>query len=146
MCLFDPLVMFPFLLRCLNAYADPNYLSKCPRSFEEEIEASLESNNDSLLSPLLTPREILSQFPPTFLFTSDTDPCLDETVSFSNKLIQSGMKDVTLDIREGLPHGFLSYIAMSVECRNALNEITNQLKGLLRLKTEPFVNFKLKIN
>jgi hypothetical protein len=74
------------------------------------------------------------------------DPCLDETVSFSNNLIQSGMKYVTLDIREGLPHGFLSYIAMSVECRNALNEITNQLKGLLRLKTEPFVNFKLKIN
>jgi hypothetical protein len=36
------------------------------------------------------------------------------------------MIDVMLDITEGLP----SYTAMSVECWNALDEITNQLKDL----------------
>ena len=34
-CLIDPLVMFPSLLRCLNCYADPDYLKSCPRTYEE---------------------------------------------------------------------------------------------------------------
>ena len=34
-CLIDPLVMFPSLLRCLNCYADPEYLKSCPRTYEE---------------------------------------------------------------------------------------------------------------
>merc|ERR1711862_227551 len=29
--LIDPLLMFGILLRCLNAYQDPNYLNTCPR-------------------------------------------------------------------------------------------------------------------
>ena len=34
-CLIDPLVMFPSLLRCLNCYADPDYAKSCPRTYEE---------------------------------------------------------------------------------------------------------------
>ncbi len=33
--LIDPLVMLPFLMRCLNSYADPEYASTSPRSYEE---------------------------------------------------------------------------------------------------------------
>lgn len=32
-CMLDPLVMFPCLLRCLNAYADKDYKDTCPRTF-----------------------------------------------------------------------------------------------------------------
>ena len=37
-CLIDPLVMFPSLLRCLNCYADPDYMESCPRTYEEGSE------------------------------------------------------------------------------------------------------------
>lgn len=39
-CLLDPLVMFPCLLRCLNSYSDPDYLKSCPRSFAKGMEDS----------------------------------------------------------------------------------------------------------
>ena len=35
LCLIDPLLMFPCLLRCLNSYADEKYRESCPRSFRE---------------------------------------------------------------------------------------------------------------
>lgn len=36
------------------------------------------------------------------------DPCLDDCVEFAKKL-QRLDKEVTLDILEGLPHGFLNF-------------------------------------
>jgi len=33
--LFDPIVLFPCLLRCINAYADADYIKSCPRSYVE---------------------------------------------------------------------------------------------------------------
>jgi acetyl esterase/lipase len=125
--------MFPFLLRCLNAYADPGYRDSLPRKFVDELEASIPRNSDPLLSPLLTPEEILARFPPTLLIVSDMDPCLDETVVFSNRLIQSGVPEVRLEIFEGLPHGFFSYSGMSGQCLEALNEATEKLKIWLKL-------------
>ena len=133
--LLDPLVVFPFLLRCLNAYSDPDYKSSLPRSFADEVEASLtlQGNTDAYLSPLLTSEEILSQFPATVLLVSDMDPCLDETVAFCNRLIRAGVPRVQLEIIEGLPHGFFSYSGMSSECHEALNEATKRLQVFLGL-------------
>ena len=84
--LIDPLGRFPFLLRCMNAYTDPNYTRTCPRTYEEELDASLTPINDPLLSPLLASTEILSKFPSTYIFTSTMDSCLDESIEFSNIL------------------------------------------------------------
>ena len=47
---------------------------------------------DPLLSPLLTSTELLRSFPPVTLVSTDIDPCLDETVAFSNKLVDAGTK------------------------------------------------------
>ena len=133
--LLDPLVVFPYLLRCLNAYSDPGYSSSLPRSFAEEVEASmaLQTNTDDYLSPLFTAEEILSQFPATILVVSDVDPCLDESVAFCNRLIRAGVPGVELEVFEGLPHGFFSYSGMSSECHEALNEATKRLKAFLGL-------------
>ncbi|XP_059082509.1 hormone-sensitive lipase-like [Tigriopus californicus] len=128
-CLLDPLVMFPCLLRCLNCYADPNYMSTCPRTFVQELE-SCQNYTDPLLSPLLTSPELLSLFPPTSLFSSDIDPCLDETVSFSNKLMTAGIK-VTLEVLSGLPHGFLSLTGMSKDCALAVEHITEKMRDIV---------------
>ena len=37
----------------------PDYKSKCPRTFQEEIDSSCERNDDPLLSPLFTPQGYL---------------------------------------------------------------------------------------
>lgn len=37
------------------------------------------------------------------------DPCLDDCIMFAKKLKSLG-KSVSLDILEGLPHGFLSFV------------------------------------
>lgn len=133
--LLDPLVVFPYLLRCLNAYSDPCYSDTLPRSFAQELEASLalQMNTDPYLSPLLTSEEILAQFPATVLLVSDMDPCLDETVAFCNRLIRAGVTEVELEVIEGLPHGFFSYSGMSIECHEALDEATKRLQAFLGL-------------
>jgi hormone-sensitive lipase len=83
------------------------------------------------MSPLLIPSQVCSLFPPTHLFSTDVDPCLDETVAFSDKLIRGGASRVTLDVLGGLPHGFLSLNGLSHECRIAVDLVTFKLKELL---------------
>ena len=83
------------------------------------------------MSPLLIPTRVCSQFPPIHLFSTDVDPCLDETIAFSNKLLRGGAPRVTLDVLGGLPHGFLSLNGMSAECKTAVDLLTLKLKELL---------------
>ena len=89
--LLDPLGMFPFLLRCMNSYTDVDYVTSCPRTYEDELHACLVPNRDPLVSPLLTPPETLAQLPKTYLFSSTIDTCLDESIEFSNKLMDVGV-------------------------------------------------------
>ena len=129
--LLDPLAMFPFLLRCMNAYTDPFYQQSCPRTYEEELDASLNTNQDPLMSPLLASLKTLSLFPRTHIFSSTMDTCLDECVEFTNKLKKAGAGYISLDIFEGLPHGFMSLNGLSEECQNAVSSITQHIKSTL---------------
>ena len=43
--LIDPLLMFGILLRCLNAYQDPNYLNTCPRTINDELRMTRSIND-----------------------------------------------------------------------------------------------------
>ena len=127
--LLDPLAMFPFLLRCMNAYSDPSYKKSLPRTYQEEVDASLIAKLDPFMSPLLASLKILSQFPNTHIFSSTMDTCLDECIEFSNKLTKAGAEHVSLDIFEGLPHGFMSLNTLSKECQNAVTSITSHIKS-----------------
>ena len=129
MSLLDPLAMFPLLLRCMNAYTDVNYLKSCPRAYEDEIRACAVPNRDPLVSPLLASPETLAQFPKTYLFSSTSDPCLDETIEFSNKLLDVGVP-VSLQVFQVLPQAFLSLNSMSNECQKAVDVVSNSLKSL----------------
>ena len=122
-CLFDPLVMFPFLLRCLNSYADQDYHSN--RTFVEELEGC-KNYNDPLLSPLIIPDDTLAKFPPVHLITTDIDPCLDEVIAMSNRLVKVGNPQ-TLEVIEGLPHGFLSLNAISSMAQQSVDDIGKKL-------------------
>ncbi len=50
------------------------------------------SYSDPLLSPLLASHDLIHSFPPTYLISTDIDPCLDESIAFSNKLVKAGVK------------------------------------------------------
>lgn len=128
--LLDPLGMFPFLLRCMNSYTDAEYMNSCPRTYEEELEKCVNNQTrDPLISPLFASMEAFSQFPQTCLFSSTIDTCLDETIEFSNKLVDAGVP-VSLHVFQDLPHGFLSLNSSSTECQRAVNVIAGKLKTL----------------
>jgi len=130
LCLLDPLLMLGILIRCLNAYQDPNYLKTCPRSFNQELEQA-KSVNDIFLSPLLAGKDLLQYFPRTEIIVSDLDPCLDENVEFSNKLSDAGV-DVNMEVVPGLPHGFLAFSQLSSECQLGVEHVTSILKKLVK--------------
>ena len=133
-CLFDPIVMFPFLLRCLNSYADKDYKATCPRTFVQELDGC-KTYNDPLLSPLIIPDDLLVKFPPVHLITTDIDPCLDEVVTMSNRLVDVGNK-VTLEVLQGLPHGFLSLNAISKMAQETVDAIAEKIKLIFYPLTE----------
>ena len=128
--LLDPLGMFPFLLRCMNSYTDSEYMKSFPRTYEEELEKCIENpTRDPLISPMFASQDTISQFPRTSLFSSTIDTCLDESIEFSNKLVDAGVP-VSLHVFQDLPHGFLSLNSSSKECQKAVNVISDQLKVL----------------
>ena len=47
---------------------------------------------DPLLSPLLASHDMIHALPPTHLISTDIDPCLDESIAFSNKLVKAGVR------------------------------------------------------
>ena len=128
--LMDPLLMFGILLRCMNAYQDPNYLKTCPRCINQEL-MQAQSTNDIFLSPLLAGKDLLQYFPKTVIIVSDLDPCLDENVQFSSKLSDAGV-DVKMEVVPGMPHGFLAFCQMSTECQLGVDHVTRKFGDLVK--------------
>lgn len=64
------------------------------------------SKRDPLASPFYAPDAILRQFPPTLLFASSTDPLLDDSVSFNQRLKHVGVSS-DLIAAQNLPHAYL---------------------------------------
>ena len=127
--LMDPILMFGILLRCLNAYQDPNYLKTCPRTIYQELKMT-KSMKDIYISPLLAEADILQHFPKTVIIASDLDPCLDENVQFYSKLVKAGVA-AELEVIPGLPHGFLSFCNLSEVCQAGVSQVTSQMRKLL---------------
>lgn len=82
------------------------------------------------LTPLSSPLQILSSFPPTLLVTTDVDPCLDECVEFSSRLHDAGAR-VRLEVLGGLPHGFLSLGGFSKDCKAAVGHLLEKIRDAL---------------
>ena len=118
--------------------------------FDVELDMSL-TIHDALLSPLLTSPEILKSFPACTFVSSDVDPCLDETVALSSKLVKAGAKvlsriyyfqvlnkltvivlfQVKLEVLNGLPHGFLSLANLSKECHAAVSHLMEKIRDII---------------
>eukprot|EP00090_Calanus_glacialis_P017065 TRINITY_DN26667_c0_g1_i1.p1 TRINITY_DN26667_c0_g1~~TRINITY_DN26667_c0_g1_i1.p1 ORF type:complete len:514 (-),score=74.73 TRINITY_DN26667_c0_g1_i1:202-1596(-) len=129
--LIDPLLMASFMIKCLNAYKDPNYLKSLPRSLEDELEMAASTEDNIFLSPLMAGTNLLKQFPRTLVIETDMDACLDENVKFSSNLIDAGV-DVQMEVMKGLPHGFLAFGPFSKDCEQGVLHVTQVLGDFIK--------------
>ncbi|KAK0117279.1 hypothetical protein ONS96_013112 [Cadophora gregata f. sp. sojae] len=92
-------------------------------------------SQDYLLSPILAPDSILSQFPKTYFLTGERDPLVDDTVIFAGRIRRAKaakyLADQAADIRlhkefddrdvvevaliPGISHGFLQFVGVFPE-------------------------------
>lgn len=63
---------------------------------------------DPFLSPFYASDEMLVQFPPIKILGLALDACLDDSIMYAKRLRDLDV-DLTFDILEGLPHGFLNF-------------------------------------
>jgi acetyl esterase/lipase len=94
----------------------------------------LRFDSDYFLSPVLTPEDLLQDFPPTFFLTGEKDPFVDDTLIFSSKLRtalrKNGKHGVRVKILEGISHGFLlmpAILPMAVEATKLSGEWLKEL-------------------
>jgi hormone-sensitive lipase len=85
---------------------------------------------DPYLSPYWASDEVLRQLPPTKIMSVQMDPFLDDCVMFAKKLKNLGVA-VSLDILDGLPHGFLNFSQLSKEARSGSNLCVKRIQELL---------------
>lgn len=77
-----------------------------------EVEFNVKVHDSYLLSPYLAPDEILKEFPPINMLSTNLDPCLDDSIEFGRKLRNLGVS-VHVDVLRGLAHGFLYFTQVS---------------------------------
>lgn len=63
---------------------------------------------DPFLSPFYASDDMLVQFPPIKILGLTLDACLDDSIMFAKRLRDLDV-DLTFDILDGLPHGFLNF-------------------------------------
>eukprot|EP01134_Creolimax_fragrantissima_P004390 CFRG4390T1 len=114
MCIMDPLLPLGVLLACLESYSTQ---SQC-------------KEDDVLLSPLLADDELLSQLPPVYLSAAMLDPLLDDSVILAHRLVNIG-HPMEYKVFELLPHGFLSLVGHSDECKYAATYLEGWLRSII---------------
>lgn len=67
---------------------------------------------DPFLSPFYASDDMLVQFPPIKILSLALDTCLDDSIMFAKRLRDLDV-DLTFDILDGLPHGFLNFSRVS---------------------------------
>jgi acetyl esterase len=87
--------------------------------------------NDPYVSPLRA--DNLSHLPETLILTAEYDPLCDEGEAYAGKLQEAGVK-VKLTRYVGMIHGFIRMTSRLDKARQALDEITGALKGVLKVK------------
>ncbi|XP_063230131.1 hormone-sensitive lipase isoform X2 [Bacillus rossius redtenbacheri] len=100
------------------------------RSPSEEFQFQVPK--DPYLSPYYASDDVLRQLPPTSILSLQLDPCLDDCVMFARRLDRLGCR-VSLDVVDGLPHGFLNFSAFSKEAHGGSMLCVKRIRDLLGL-------------
>lgn len=75
---FDPIVPYTFLKSCVDQY----------------VSDELEPKRDPFLSPILYPNEMMKMLPPIRMTVGEEDSLHDDTIRFTEKLIDAGNLNV----------------------------------------------------
>jgi acetyl esterase len=81
---------------------------------------------DPKAAPLLS--ENLTKLPPALVIIAGYDPVRDEGIAYSNRMTEAGV-DVRLLVYDDMIHGFLSYLGILSQGKNAIGEIAKWIKG-----------------
>ncbi|KAI1731965.1 alpha/beta hydrolase fold domain-containing protein [Ditylenchus destructor] len=103
--------------------------SKFESHFTELLKVKLP--RDHLMSPMYAPKELLQRLPPLYFLACHLDPLLDDTVTFAKRVRDAGGRVASIDLIDSLPHGFLNFSPMSVECREGSNLCLRRIKESL---------------
>lgn len=68
------------------------------------------------------------------------DPLLDDTIMFARKLRDSGGCVASIDIVDSLPHGFLNFAPMSVDCFEGANLCLKRISEVFSGDTKGVLN------
>lgn len=116
--LMDVILPYKTHMRLFNAYTGvektPTPVTKnreIPKPPEDEFAHPIPQHHH--LSPYLAPDDVLKNFPKTIILSTIIDSCLDECVEFAKKLKKLDV-DVSLDVLEGLNHGFLNFAQVTI--------------------------------
>jgi len=99
------------------------------KSADDMQDSKLLSNH--LISPYIAPDEILAEFPPTKLLSTNLDPLVDDSIEFGKKLRELKVQ-TSADVLKGLPHGFLYFGQLSKECYDATMVCLERIMDLLK--------------
>ena len=90
----------------------------------------LPKEKNHLMSPYQASDELLRQLPPITLLACQLDPLLDDSVMLAKRLRQLG-NEVTLDIQDDLPHGFLNFVQLSKDAQQGSDLCVSRIKQIL---------------
>ncbi|KAI1725470.1 alpha/beta hydrolase fold domain-containing protein [Ditylenchus destructor] len=105
--------------------------SKFESHFTELLKVKLP--RDHLMSPMYASKELLQRLPPLYFLACHLDPLLDDTVTFAKRVRDAGGRVASIDLIDSLPHGFLNFSPMSVECREGSNLCLKRIKESLNM-------------
>lgn len=134
---FDPLLSIACVYACAGGYLDvgaKDYPEKPwfrnPEVFHEVVEKILIKKKDPYVNILSFKRFHELCGVKLYVQASEFDPLLDDAVAIS----KAWKGPVTLDIVEGVVHGFMAFLDFSAEARTALDMIVERLRSALDLK------------
>ncbi|KNC79242.1 hypothetical protein SARC_08352 [Sphaeroforma arctica JP610] len=117
--IMDPLLPLGVLFACMESYTTPEQRDKY----------------DVLLSPALASDSLLRQLPPVYLAAAELDPLLDDSVTLAHRLYGIG-HPMEYRVFEQLPHGFLSLVGHSEDCRAGAAVLEGWLMQMLHTKDD----------
>jgi hormone-sensitive lipase len=133
---FDTLLPYKIYNRifgCYRGLKDRSYINKDGNIKHLEIPRADENfETNYLVSPYYTPKHILEQFPPTYIISTNMDPCLDECVEMA-KLMKSYDVNVNFRVLKDLPHGFLGLTGVNKEFEYGTLEYANSIRNLFKM-------------
>ena len=117
--LLDPLLNFKLLELCGMEY----YLNPA------NIHVKNNAQRNPLISPSMTPVEVLKQFPKTYINCGSLDPLFDDAIYFAKRLEEAiGYQKVKLEVYDALGHGYLNLIDFVPEAKLANTRICDWIK------------------